>query len=64
LEDADSAVALADSNGVDRLGPVDLFESETGVTGIVAKQLVGASGLTLNVGREAVETLTEAKSKA
>ena len=34
------------------------------MTEIVAKQLVGASGLTLNIGRQAIETLTEATSKA
>ena len=31
LEHAERGVALADPNGVDRLGPVDLLEAETGL---------------------------------
>ena len=51
LQDANGSIALVHANGVDRLGLVNPLEAKTGVTWIVLKQLIGLSGLALNVGR-------------
>ena len=59
FKESERTILTGDANGVDRLGRMNLLESETWVSRIPAEEAIGGERTTADFGRECLERLPE-----